>query len=177
MTFLAFSQHRRKSSSGISLVSSLRKALREYLRDRYQTDQTTRYGVIASSKFRQLGKYGVQVSKHPFYYYGQWYQASPDDPRSCCRLEVAVSEFGCQGLELDMPLVCWGPDLLWQENSWKTKFRKSFQVRDPHRLRLNSYRVLLTRGRDGFVVFVPLGNEFDSTYGALLTAGVSRLES
>lgn len=152
-------------------------ALREYLRDRYQTDPTTRYGVIASSKFRQLAKYGVQVSRHPFYYYGQWYQAAPDDPRSCCRLEVAVSEFGCQGLELDMPLVCWGPDLLWEDNAWKTQSRKSFYIRDPRRLRLNAYRVLLTRGRDGFLIFVPPGNDFDRTYEALLTAGIGRLES
>jgi hypothetical protein len=150
-------------------------ALREYLKDRYQGDPTTRYGVIASSKFRQLGRYGVQVSRHPFYYYGQWYQAPPDDPRSSCRMEIAVSEFGCQGLELDMPLVCWGPDLLWEDNGWKTKFRKSMQIRDPRRLRLNSYRVLLTRGRDGFLVFVPPGNDFDGTYEALLAAGVGRL--
>lgn len=151
--------------------------LREYLVDRYQADQTTRYGVIASSKFRQLAKYGVQVSRHPFYYYGQWYQAPPNDPRSCCRLEVAVSEFGCQGLELDMPLVCWGPDLLWEDNGWKARSRKSLQVRDPRQLRLNSYRVLLTRGRDGLLIFVPPESVFDRTHEALLSAGVSRLES
>ena len=38
-------------------------------------------------------------------------------------------------------------------------------------LRLNAYRVLLTRGRDGAVVFVPPGPEMDSTFAALCRAG------
>ena len=45
----------------------------------------------------------------------------------------------------------------------------------PHTLRLNSYRVLLTRGRDGFIIFVPPDPFLDSTYQVLLQAGVRDL--
>jgi hypothetical protein len=39
-------------------------------------------------------------------------------------------------------------------------------------LRLNSYRVLLTRGRDGAVLYVPDGGpQFDADFAALETAG------
>jgi DUF2075 family protein len=50
------------------------------------------------------------------------------------------------------------------------------QARDPHQLRLNSYRVLLTRGRDGFVVFVPPEPEMRETYRALRDAGLRELK-
>ena len=40
----------------------------------------------------------------------------------------------------------------------------------------NSYRVLLTRGRDGFVIFVPPAPEMDEVYNTLLSAGVSKVE-
>ena len=36
------------------------------------------------------------------------------DPRSSCQLQVPVTEFQCQGLELDMPLLSWGDDLGWE---------------------------------------------------------------
>jgi hypothetical protein len=43
-------------------------------------------------------------------------------------------------------------------------------------LRLNAYRVLLTRGRDGAVLFVPPGAEMDSTASALHRAGIDVFE-
>ena len=84
---------------------------------------------------------------------------------------MALSEFGCQGLELDFPLVCWGPDCRWEGSAWVTKTSRVKDVRDPHRLRLNAYRVLLTRGRDGVAVFVPPDADMDSTFVALCRAG------
>ncbi|WMJ81441.1 DUF2075 domain-containing protein [Clostridium sp. MB40-C1] len=41
--------------------------------------------------------------------------------------------------------------------------------------RINIYRVLLTRGRDGFIAFVPPTEEFQSVYDALVNAGVEVL--
>jgi hypothetical protein len=55
--------------------------------------------------------------------------------------------------------------------------RSKFVVEDPRRLRLNAYRVLLTRGRDGFVIFVPSVSHLDETEVALLAAGVRPLDS
>ena len=49
------------------------------------------------------------------------------------------------------------------------------KARDPHRLRVNSYRVLLTRGRDGFFIFVPNEVGMAATYSALVGAGVKEV--
>jgi len=43
-------------------------------------------------------------------------------------------------------------------------YRRGTPVRDPFQLRLNAYRVLLTRGRDATVVFMPPIFELDETY-------------
>ena len=53
-----------------------------------------------------------------------------------------------------MPLLCWGDDLGWGGNGWVSR-RHTREAHDSHQLRLNSYRVLMTRGRDGLVVYVP----------------------
>lgn len=147
--------------------------LRQYVRDRYEGEPSKRFGLVASSKFRALADWGVQTARHPYWYYGQWFEAPPTDPRSGCRLELAVSEFGCQGLELDLPLLCWGPDLVWSGSGWLTPKGRSRHIRDPRRLRLNAYRVLLTRGRDGVVVFMPPipAPTMDATLDALYQAG------
>ena len=51
----------------------------------------------------------------------------------------------------------------------------SKRSKDPHQLRVNSYRVLLTRGRDGFIVFVPNEIGMRLTYEALKEAGVREI--
>jgi Uncharacterized conserved protein (DUF2075) len=145
--------------------------LQQYARDRYHGEPSKRFGLIASSKFRTLSRWGVRTARHPYWYYGQWFEAAPTDPHSGCQLEMALSEFGCQGLELDFPLVCWGPDCRWDRSAWVTRTGRVKGVRDPHRLRLNAYRVLLTRGRDGVAVFVPRDTDMDSTFVALCRAG------
>lgn len=151
-------------------------ALRQYVLDRYRGEPSKRFGLVASSKFRKIMEWGVRTAHHPYWYYGQWFEAAASDPRSGCRLERAVSEFGCQGLELDLPLLCWGPDLVWAGSEWLARTGRSRQIRDPRRLRLNAYRVLLTRGRDGIVVFVPPIPELDPTFAALSEGGFLPLE-
>jgi len=44
-------------------------------------------------------------------------------------------------------------------------------------VRKNVYRVLLTRGRDGTVVFVPPEARMDGTYERLLAVGMRELRS
>ena len=46
---------------------------------------------------------------------GPWYNDLHDSPQSCCALHDVATEFSCQGLELDFPIVCWGSDLRWEE--------------------------------------------------------------
>lgn len=47
----------------------------------------------------------------------------------------------------------------------------------PHRLRMNSYRVLLSRGRDGFIIFVPSDQKMASTCRALKAAGIRDIKN
>jgi hypothetical protein len=49
------------------------------------------------------------------------------------------------------------------------------QVQDAHQLRVNSYRVLLTRGREASVIFVPPVTEMDETAEYFSTSGVLSL--
>lgn len=152
-------------------------AASSYLRQRYDGQSTMRFGLLASSKARNLDKYNV---KNEFQYsrrvhIGPWFNDPPDSVDSCCQLREVATEFACQGLELDFPLICWGDDLWW-DDGWKTKAVRRAKSRDPHQLRLNSYRVLLSRGRDGFIVWVPPEVALDSTYNGLLHAGLRELE-
>lgn len=157
---------------------------KRYLRDRYQEDSLARFGLIASSKDRDLVRFGVvndfQSTKRVRF--GPWYGDDEDAPGgySCRLLEDCVTEFGAQGLELDAALLAWGTDFQWTGTRWSNlrarEYRTPVPIRDPYQLRLNAYRVLLTRGRDGTVVFVPRLSELDATHARLIEAGVQSLD-
>lgn len=80
------------------------------------------------------------------------------------------------GLELDLPVICWGDDVRWTGADWLlTPIRRRIRQDDPQQLLRNTYRVLLTRGRDGFVVYIPDDRRLDQTEMALLAAGLKPL--
>ena len=99
---------------------------------------------------------------------GHWFLKPYTDFRIAGALETPLSEYGCQGLELDFVGLCWGGDLIWRDGGWLPRKMSAppWQIlRDDgkRRLRLNAYRVLLTRSRAGTVIFVPKGSEDDPT--------------
>jgi hypothetical protein len=150
-------------------------AAREYLRERYADARFARYGLVASSKDKWLPSFGVdntfQTTKQ--LRVGPWYNAPPTDSQSCCQLETVATEFSSQGLELDCALLAWGSDLLWAGDDWSIEFAGKNRplLKDPLTVRKNVYRVLLTRGRDGTVVFVPPDSRMDATANWLAAAG------
>lgn len=152
-----------------------------YLRERYSDAREARFGLLASSKDKWLPEFGVdntfQTTKR--LRVGPWYNAAPADPGSCCQLDTVATEFSAQGLELDCALVAWGSDLLWTEDQWSIAHSRGTRgtLRDPMAMRKNVYRVLLTRGRDGTVVFVPPDGRFDRTYARLNEVGMRELRS
>jgi hypothetical protein len=162
----------------LRLTRSLDVAKR-YLRERYATDPKARFGLLASSKDRDLVGFGVandfQATKRVRF--GPWYASDEDDyaGESCRRLEACVTEFGSQGLELDATLLAWGTDLVVQDGRWSNAnargYKRGAKVHDPYQLRVNAYRVLLTRGRDACVVFVPPMPGLDETFAYLHAAG------
>lgn len=161
----------------IYLTRDLDEAKR-YARLRYDGEPSRRYGFLASSHAKKLVGFGVDNSYQATstMNVAKWYNASSDDPKSSNSLRQPVTEFGCQGLELDLPIVCWGDDYLWNGSKWALKpINRRYRQDDPQALLRNTYRVLMTRGRDGLVIFLPTGEMFDQTEVALLAAGVKMM--
>jgi hypothetical protein len=154
-----------------------------YLRERYRDNPIARFGMVASSKDTALMELGIpndyQSTKQVRV--GPWY-GDPEEgyrSQSCRLLETCVTEFGAQGLELDASLLAWGTDLRIQNGSWSNAlargYKRGAKVRNAKQLRINAYRVLLTRGRDASVVFVPAIREMDETYNYLRNSGFLEL--
>lgn len=153
---------------------------KQYALNRYEEDPEARFGLVASSKDKVLEGFDVpnsfQATKNVRK--GPWYAAEGE--QSCRRLDKVMTEFGAQGLELDFTILGWGTDLIREGGRWTNRhaggYRSSARVRDPHRLRVNAYRVLLTRGRDGTVVFVPTLRDLDETFNYFVECGFRLLQ-
>lgn len=128
-----------------------------------------RYGLVASSGARRLRAEGLGVTLNATdgSAIAQWYLNEPGDVRSSFALEVPANEYTAQGLELDFVGLCWGGDLIWDGGAWKHRqFRGNSWANvsgERQRFITNSYRVLLTRGREGLVIWVPTGSPEDAT--------------
>ena len=107
----------------------------------------------------------VRVDVDPIH----WFLDDRHDTRSSYYLEDAATEFQVQGLELDWICVTWDADLrLNQPGGWRHHAFRGDAWQLIHKLErkqylLNAYRVLLTRARQGPVIFVPPGDADDPT--------------
>jgi hypothetical protein len=144
-------------------------------------------GLLASSGARRLKAIGVRVDLRvdP----GDWFLNGPEDVRSSHYLEDVATEFDVQGLELDWAAVIWDADLSWHEGSWLARAFRGTRWQAVHderarRFRLNAYRVLLTRARQGMVWVIPPGDPddptrppevYDAIWDALSELGVPQL--
>ena len=161
------------------LVTRSLEDAKAYLRERYADAPEARFGLLASSKDKLLLDYGVdnsfQTTKR--LRFGPWYNRPPEDALSCCQLDMVATEFSSQGLELDAALLAWGSDLIREHGTWSIRMSRGTRgkLRDPEQLRKNVYRVLLTRGRDGTVVYVPASPPLDETWRYLLACGMRPL--
>ncbi|MDW7674813.1 MAG: DNA/RNA helicase domain-containing protein [Bacillota bacterium] len=115
-----------------------------------------------------------------------WFLNPKDDTRSSFFLEDTATEFDIQGLELDWTCVAWDADLRFDNEKWTyqrfrgTKWQNINNEEGIIYLK-NAYRVLLTRARQGMVIFLPTGNDsdntrrrdfYDGTYNYLIDIGV-----
>ncbi|WP_035595462.1 DUF2075 domain-containing protein [Hyphomonas polymorpha] len=133
---------------------------------RQQARGSERYGIMASSGALRLRPEGLNVRAKidP----ANWFLNGPDDVRSAFYLEEVATEFDVQGLEVDWACVSWDGDLRYQKDAWTAHAFKGTnwqKVNAPERqtyLR-NAYRVILTRARQGMVIFVPEGEALDRT--------------
>jgi Uncharacterized conserved protein (DUF2075) len=147
-----------------------------------------RYGMVASSKAMRLKPYAIdiRVSVDPVH----WFLGDRDDTRSSWYMEDCATEFQVQGLELDWACVTWDGDLRYAKADWSYHdFRgtrwNNINRPDSRSYLKNAYRVLLTRARQGMVIFVPPGDSvdptrqsayYDSTFDYLAAIGLKVLQ-
>jgi len=147
-----------------------------------------RFGLVASSKAQRLKPYAIdiRVDVDPVH----WFLNEKEDTRSSYYLEDAATEFQVQGLELDWACVTWDGDLRFTDSGWSfhdfrgDRWTNIHKQENQNYLR-NAYRVLLTRARQGMVIFVPQGDPndptrssafYDSTFSYLNNLGIPILE-
>lgn len=140
------------------------EAAREWLRRSGRG--TERIGLVASAGALRLRPEGIFIKSEIDA--TNWFLNDKGDVRSSFFLEDVATQFDIQGLELDYVGVCWDADLRYEDVGWKMHaFRGSNwqNVSSPERKKylLNAYRVLLTRARQGMVIFIPEGSENDPT--------------
>lgn len=152
-----------KNDYPICITRDLEKA-KLWVKEKAKGSQ--RYGITASSGAKRLRKYGVWVQNKvdaP-----NWFLNGKDDIRASYFLEETATEFDIQGLELDWTILCWDANLRFKNGQFEffnfkgTKWQNI--NKDDNILYLkNAYRVLLTRARQGFIIFVPTGDANDIT--------------
>jgi hypothetical protein len=152
-----------------------------------QARGTERYGIVASSGGLRLKPFGINV-KAPIDP-KNWFLNDKADIRSSYFLEDVATEFDIQGLEVDWTCVAWDADLRHDGHDWSYKtFRgaawQNVNDQDARVYLKNAYRVLLTRARQGMVIYVPEGNAsdttrqpeyYDKTYAYLRSIGIDVL--
>jgi len=148
---------------------------------------TERMGLVASSGGLRLRPEGIHVKSKIDA--ASWFLNSKDDVRSSYYLEEVATEFDIQGLELDWTGVCWDADFRREQDQWglydftgsawhnvNNSFRRIYLA--------NAYRVLLTRARQGMIIFVPRGDNkdhtrparfYDGTYEFLRSCGIEEI--
>lgn len=149
---------------------------------------TERFGLVASSKAQRLKPHAIdiRVDIDPVH----WFLNDKTDTRSSYYLEDAATEFQVQGLELDWTCVNWDGDLRFTGSDWSYHdFRgnrwSNISNSDRQNYLRNAYRVLLTRARQGMVLFIPAGEPtdptrssayYDSTFNYLSEIGIPVLD-
>jgi hypothetical protein len=133
---------------------------------RNQARGKERFGLVASSSAQRLRAEGIHIKAkiEP----ANWFLNGRADVRSSYYLEDVASEFAVQGLELDWIGLCWDGDFHYSDGKWVFQAFKGSRWQSinnsSNRLYLkNTYRVILTRARQGMILFVPKGDALDHT--------------
>ena len=173
-----------QSNYPIVLTRDLQKA-KEWVKA--QAKGSERYGLVASSGASRLKALGVHVKNEINVV--NWFLNSKDDVRSSYFLEDAATEFDVQGLELDWVCLAWGENFYYQGNQWYYQSFKgckwqNINKEEDKQFTQNAYRVLLTRARQGMVIWIPKGSKndntrqkkfYDGTYQYLKSIGINEL--
>lgn len=138
-----------------------------------------RCGLLVHSLADRMAAFDVYYDKNRIQV-ADWFINGPEDVRSSYRMEIPASEFETQGLEVEYAVVCWDSDLRRENGKWTPyRFGIPSKGKPPTWIKMNyagdedekskvthlinSYRVLLTRSRQGMVIYVPSGLADDPT--------------
>jgi len=172
-----------KHNYPVKVTRDLAKA-KTWLRN--QARGTERIGLIASSGAKRLKAEGIYVKNDisPT----DWFLNHQDDTRSSYYLEDIATEFDIQGLEIDYTCVTWDINLYydegWQFQNFKGSKWQNIKKDATKSYLLNAYRVLLTRARQGMIIFIPAVDgtdptrpqkHYDSIYNYLISCGLDIL--
>lgn len=152
-----------KDSYPILLTRNLETA-KKWVRKKARGSE--RYGIMATSSAERLRTRGIWAANDmkPV----KWFLEGKDDVDSSFYLEVTATEFAVQGLEIDYGIVAWDGDVRYDNGNFVYKrFTRNMwcnvNMENRRRYMKNAYRVLLTRSRQGMIIFIPEGNPLDET--------------
>lgn len=163
------------SEKAKELISEIQKNYPIYITRSLQTAKnwlrekalgSERIGLVASSGGRRLRALGIDVKNEidaP-----NWFLNSSDDIRSSYFLEDVATEFDIQGLEIDYVCLAWDINMYYENGKWiyknfsGTKWSNIHNELNKNYLK-NAYRVLMTRARQGLIIYLPFGDENDDT--------------
>lgn len=167
------------------------KVSTEWLRSSTDLDRGETAGLLASSGSERLNCFGIRVAGAEDFPAVNWYLEKPPHLDSSSSFDIAATEYGCQGLDLDRVCLCWSWDLVARNGAWtprKLTRRKArwdvIKSKQEMEYVQNAYRVLLTRSRVGMVIWVPHGDKTDSSrpgrdvdsiYETLIAAGCAQI--
>lgn len=148
---------------------------------------TERIGLVGSSGGRRLRPLGIDVKNEITA--EDWFLNDASDVRSSHYLELVATEFDIQGLEIDYVCLAWDINFNFNNGEWNyqsfegTKWKAINSEIDKSYLR-NAYRVLMTRARQGLIIFIPYGDNldptrpkelYDNTYNFLSSCGIQTI--
>ncbi len=148
---------------------------------------TERIGLVCSSGGRRLRPLGIDVKNEITA--EDWFLNDATDVRSSHYLELVATEFDIQGLEIDYVCLAWDINFYFNNGEWNyqsfegTKWKDINSEIDKSYLR-NAYRVLMTRARQGLIIFIPYGDNldptrpselYDNTYNFLSSCGIQTI--
>lgn len=107
--------------------------------------------------------------------YGSWFSGR------CMDLTEACTVYGCQGLELDCPIIVFGGGYIRKNGKWMARGLKydaavrKGDYHDPESIVENNFRVLLTRARKEMIILIPNDHILDETYQYFVDMGMDVL--
>ena len=186
------------ASAAVSFMSDLKdkypifltrdlSTAKNWLRSKARGSERT--GLVASSGAHRLRPEGIHIKSEMCP--KSWFLNDNEDVRSSYYLEDVATEFKIQGLELDWVGMCWDANLRyvndkWEFNAFKGSKWQSVKIPTGQIYLINAYRVLLTRARQGMVIFVPRGDAldktrppeyYDGTYRYLRSCGIEEIKA